>query len=118
MRNQVNVFVFPVLVALATVLSASAQPTFVKTFDLSPIGPGNVSTLRFDINNIDPNNPVSDLAFTDVLPTGMVIASPANAVTDCGGAVLSAPAGGATITLSGGGVGPSGGCFVSVDVTS
>ena len=117
MRNQANLFVFPVLVTLATVWSASAQPTFVKAFTPSTIGSGNVSTLKFDITNADVT-PVSDLAFTDVLPAGMVIATPADAVTDCTSAVLSAPAAGGTITLSGGRVDSTSACFVSVDVTS
>ena len=47
------------------------------------IGPGSTSTLTFTITNDDPDNPVSELAFTDNLPTGVTIADPANASTDC-----------------------------------
>lgn len=62
--------------------------------------------------------PASDLAFTDVLPSGVTIASPANASTSCPNGVVAAPAGGTTIALSGGGVGVDESCQVVVNVTS
>jgi acyl dehydratase len=107
-------------VAVFFIVTAPAQAqgpaSFDKAFIPDTIGSGSVSTLRFDIAN-STSAPVSDLAFTDVLPAGVVIASPANAVTFCGG-TLSAPAGGGTITFSDGVVGAFGSCSISVDVTS
>ncbi|HEX6199145.1 MAG TPA: Ig domain-containing protein, partial [Thermoanaerobaculia bacterium] len=107
--------------------AASAQQPqvfFFKLFDPDTIGPGSVSTLLFEIASSE-DVPVSDLAFTDVLPAGVVIASPPNASTTCGaGAVLDAPAGGSTITLTGGQLPPTPpaeegvSCLVLVDVTS
>ena len=62
--------------------------------------------------------PASDLAFADTLPSGITIATPASAFTDCTNAVLSAPDGGTTITFSGGtlGAGPATSCTASVNV--
>jgi hypothetical protein len=105
------------LVGLATSVQAQAPvPTFNKTFLPGTIGPGSVATLQFDITNPDAQ-PVTDLAFTDVLPAGVVISSVPNALSQCSG-ILSAPAGGTTISLSGGLLGASSACSVFVDVTS
>ncbi|MDO6746277.1 DUF7933 domain-containing protein [Gilvimarinus sp. 1_MG-2023] len=104
--------------ALTFASGAMAQPVFSKTFSPDSIGPGSVSTLTFTITNGSASQ-VSALAFTDVLPTtpGVItIADPAFATNTCGG-TLSAPAGGGTITLSGGGVAGSASCQVKVDVT-
>ena len=112
------VFLCLALLAPAAPLSAGLLPSFSKDFEPKTIGPGSTSTLRFDLGNPDPDNPVSDLAFEDVLPASVVIADPAQAFTDCDGALLSAPAGGSTITFSDGGLGPDTSCSVTVDVAS
>lgn len=92
-------------------------PAFSKVFVPDVIGPGSVSMLRFDIVNNEPVA-VTDLAFTDVLPAGVVIATPANASTDCVDGVVSAPDGGGTIGFSDGRVGALESCIITVDVTS
>ncbi len=89
---------------------------FGKAFAPNPIDAGDSSTLTFTIDN--PNLvPVANIAFSDTLPADLLIATPANASTTCG-ATLTAPAGGSTISLSGGSVASSSSCTVSVDVTS
>ena len=62
--------------------------------------------------------PASDLAFTDTLPTGITIATPSSAFTDCADAILSAPDGGTTMAFSNGrlGAGPGTSCTVTVNV--
>lgn len=91
-------------------------PSFSKTFLPNTIGPGSTSTLRFTISNDGPF-PASDLAFSDTLPAGQVIADPSSASTTCGGgAILSAPDGGMTITLTNGTVAANSSCTVSVNV--
>ena len=92
-------------------------PTFGKAFTPSTIGPGSTATLQFTVDNTESGSGVTDLAFTDVLPAGVVIADPANALSLCGG-TLTAPAGGGTITFTGGTVGPGALCTIVVDVTS
>ncbi|MCP3969888.1 MAG: DUF11 domain-containing protein, partial [Rhodobacteraceae bacterium] len=110
-----------VMALAATLVSAAgavAQPAFSKVFSPDTIGPGGTSTLTFTITN-SAASPVTDLAFTDTLPAGMTIADPANEDTDCSGAasaVLSAPDGGGTISLSAGSVAGTSSCTVTVDV--
>jgi hypothetical protein len=104
---------------LAFALSASAQgnPSFSKGFSPSTIGPGSVSTLTFSIINTDPVNPVTDLAFTDTLPAGVVLATPAVGLSSCGG-TLAAPDGGATVSFNDGVLSAASSCSIVVDVTS
>lgn len=104
------------LISLAFATAANALPTFNKSFTPSTIGPGSISTLQFNISNPDPVG-VRNLAFTDNLPAGMTIASPANLDTSCFG-LITAPEGGTTISYADGGIGPSASCSISVDVTS
>jgi uncharacterized repeat protein (TIGR01451 family) len=105
------------LVCLSLAATANAQLTFTKAFVPNTIGPGSVSTLTFSITNIGASNE-SDLAFTDTLPAGVTIASPAAATNTCLG-TLSAPDGGGTVTFSGGEIAPAPAvCIITVNVTS
>ena len=106
-----------VVLGLLIACAAWAQPTWDKVFSPDTIGPGSVSTLTFSITNGDPA-PVTDLAFSDTLPGGVTIATPASASTDCFEAVLSALDGGSTVSLTDGRVGAGETCTVLVNVTS
>lgn len=106
-----------VLAALPAGAGEFLTPTFSKDFTEKTIGPGSTSRLRFDIDNTEVF-PVEGLEFVDNLPASVTIADPANAATDCGVGLLDAPAGGTTITFTGGELGASSSCFVTVDVTS
>jgi len=110
--------IFCFLLAIATFATpVAAQPTFVKTFLPDTIGPGSVSTLRFQISNLSLTSPATGLAFTDALPAGMTIAAVTNAASSCDGTLL-APAGGTAISLSSGRVGASSSCVITLQVTS
>ncbi|MCG8426099.1 MAG: IPTL-CTERM sorting domain-containing protein [Chromatiales bacterium] len=113
---RLSKIVLPTLLLTASAW-AQAVPTFTKTFVPDTIGPGSVSTLQFDITNNDPG-PVSNLAFTDTLPSNVTIADPANASTTCLNGAITAPDGGSTITFSDGTLGTALSCSVFVDVTS
>jgi len=104
------------LSAAALPLPVWAQPAFSKAFEPATIGPGSTAELILTIDN-DSGAPVTDLAFTDPLPAGVVLATPASPVSDCDG-TLSAPDGGGTVTLAGGSVGAFLICRVRVNVTS
>jgi uncharacterized repeat protein (TIGR01451 family) len=112
----VSIFGIALVLAGSSPASTGTLQTFSKAFDPATIGPGSGSTLRFDIVNLS-TAPETELAFTDVLPAGVVLATPSNPVNGCGG-VLSAPDGGDTITLSDGVVSGSSTCTVAVNVTS
>ena len=98
------------------ILGGPIVPTFSKSFTPNTIGPGSVSTLRFDISN-DSTTPATAMAFVDNMPAGTFIATPANASSNCNG-TLTAPDGGTTITLTDGSVSGSSSCVITVDVTS
>ncbi|MBT8230140.1 MAG: hypothetical protein KJO50_07755, partial [Bacteroidia bacterium] len=89
------------------------QPGFTKIYSPATIGPGSTSTLTFTITN-GAGSGVENLAFTDALPAGQSIASVPNLTNSCDGTVT-APAGGTTITLSGGRVPAFGNCQISVN---
>ncbi len=59
---------------------------------------------------------MTDLAFTDDLPYGIMLAAPAFVSNSCGG-TLTAPDGGDTITLVDGSVGAGLSCQIVVNVT-
>lgn len=102
----------------ATLAQSASLPLFSKNFSPSSIGPDSISTLTFTIDNQGSAAPADDLAFTDTLPAGVTIATPAQAMTDCVGGTLDAPEGGTVITLSGSRVGAGASCQVTVNVTS
>jgi uncharacterized repeat protein (TIGR01451 family) len=113
-----------IVAALLVVATSGARPagadvSFDKAFQPATIGPGSTSRLVFKITNGEPT-PLTDLAFSDVLPAGVTIATPANASMTCG-TTLSAPDGDTTISFAGesrDGVGSFETCTISVDVTS
>ena len=91
---------------------------FSKAFLPSTIGPGSTTELEFTIANLDSGALAEELAFTDVLPAGVMIATPSSAFTDCTDGAVSAPDGGTTISLSGARVGDGETCTVTVNATA
>ncbi|OUS34828.1 hypothetical protein A9Q94_14790, partial [Rhodobacterales bacterium 56_14_T64] len=115
--------VFVLAVIAATGASAqSAQATFSLSYNPTTIGPGAESTATYTIDNSAAATVADSLAFSHTLPVGMTIASPANASTTCisgsGTAVVSAPAGGSTLSLTDGGVSVGDSCSVTLQVSA
>jgi uncharacterized repeat protein (TIGR01451 family) len=133
--------------AASATLSVALPPTISKVFVPDTINAGGQTLLSFTINNpnSDPNVNVTltGIQFTDVLPAGVVVASPNQLSNTCDGIVTATPGSG-TISLSGGDLGPAvglrpqpkapvrarpasparlapssnGSCFISVEVTA
>ena len=103
-------------ITVTAVNSGLSGPTVNKLFAPATIAAGGVSRLTVTLTN--PNaTTITGASVTDNLPSGMVIAGPANAVTTCvGGAVTAAPTG-IVLGLSGATIPASGSCTVSADVT-
>ncbi len=120
LRLMVSIVRYCLMVTALCLMGATAyaQPSFSKSFVLDTIGPGSQSILTFQITNGDPVNPVTDLAFTDNLPAGMTIATPPAIFTNCVNGLVSASAGGSTISFSEGRLSTSTSCVVQVNVTS
>jgi hypothetical protein len=102
-------------VATLAVAAANVAPTLNKSFGPASITVGGSSTLTLILTN--PNATVANLTapLTDTLPSGVAISGSGS--TTCGGTVT-APAGGSTVTLTGGWIPANGSCTVTVDVTA
>ena len=96
----------------------TTAPGFAKAFSPSTISVGSTSTLTFTIDNSSNALAATSLDFTDNLPAGMTVATPANASTTCTGGTVTASGGGNTVSYSGGTVGAGATCTVQADVTS
>jgi len=82
----------------------TTRPGFSKSFAPSSIPRGDRSTLTFVIDNSANPSDLSSLSFTDNLPAGMEIATPANSSNTCGEAganiTFTATPGTSVITLA------------------
>jgi len=97
-------------------LVGSLAPVFSKAFDPSGVAINQPSTLTFTIDNSANAIVAGMLDFTDNLPVGMEVASPANASTTCSGGTITAAVGATSVVYSGGSVNASASCIVVVDV--
>ena len=98
--------------ATLTVVDA---PVFSKAFSPATIDQGEVSTLTFTIDNGANPIDLGPLAFTDNFPDGMIVATPPNATTTCGG-TFAPGASDVSLAFTGGAVAVGASCTVSVDV--
>lgn len=106
--------------ASATItITAVTPPSLSKIFVPSTIFVGQTSQLTITLNNNDADTNLTGATYTDTLPAGLQIANPNGlTVTDCGGgANVTAPANGTTITLTNGTITPALNCLVQVNVT-
>ncbi len=92
------------------------RPTISKSFAPNSIVAGTSATLSLVINNSNPIG-LSGLAFSDVFPGGLSVASVPNVSNSCGGSV-SAAAGATSMALTAGTIAASQTCTVSVAVSS
>lgn len=97
-----------------------APPGLALAFSPHEVAAGSVSTLTLTLGNqAQPGTATTAAPVVDTLPDGLVIASPANASTNCVDGSVSAAAGGSTITLAAGArIAGNAICTVSVDVVA
>ncbi len=95
-------------------IKVEAPPSIAKVFNPSNIALNATTSLTFTITNPAANvDPLTGVAFTDTLPTGLTVAS--SSATVCGGTLTTnAPTG---IALSGATIAPGSQCQFSVTVT-
>ncbi len=103
-------------ITVSAVNSGLNGPSVAKTFTPSTMGAGAKSVLTVTLTNANAAA-ITGATVTDNLPSGMVIANPANASTSCLAGAVSATPAGTTLTLTGATVPASGSCTFSVDVT-
>ena len=103
-------------IMVSAVNSGLTGPGVAKAFSPASIGAGGGSRLTVTLSNANATV-ITGVAVTDNLPSGMIIASPANAATTCTGGSAAATAGGTTLTLSGASIPAGGSCTFSADIT-
>lgn len=100
-----------------TPVTPPSSVTLGKAFSPASITTGGFSTLTITLGNTGLLPAILTAPLVDTLPTGVVVASPANAATTCSGSVAATP-GGSTVTLNGGIIPANGSCTVTVRVTA
>jgi uncharacterized repeat protein (TIGR01451 family) len=105
----------------ATVTTVTTQvlaPTLTKTFGASIIGVGSSTTLTFTLTNPAGNSTsLTNLSFTDTLPSGLLVSTPNGLVGSCGGGTITAVAASNSISLSGATLAAGASCNFGVNIT-
>jgi len=94
-----------------------SQPIFNTSFSPDQIGPGSISTISYTINNPSSVS-VEDLDFTNILPVGLLVASPPIITNSCSGGIVTAVAGTSVISFTDGFLSSGSNCIITVNVTS
>ena len=101
--------------AASATLTVINPPAMTKSFSPNPIAPGGASTVTLGLSNSNTNTTLNAVQFTDTLPTGMTVASPANLNSTCSGTATQS---GGAVSLTGATMAPGANCAVMVSVTS
>ncbi|HEY2499791.1 MAG TPA: hypothetical protein VGK24_22240 [Candidatus Angelobacter sp.] len=96
-------------------LSVASAPTITKSFGAATILLNGATSLTFNINNPNTTIALTGIAFSDVLPAGLQVATP-NALTSTCGGVATAAAGSSTISLTGGTLAANASCSIGLNV--
>jgi uncharacterized repeat protein (TIGR01451 family) len=96
-------------------LDAGDPTPFTTGSDTKAPGAAAVMTIRIENPNAAA---LTQVAFTDTLPTNLVVATTPNASTTCASGVVTASASGTSVRLSGATVPANGNCTVTVNVLS
>ncbi|MEC8195061.1 MAG: hypothetical protein VX228_01785, partial [Pseudomonadota bacterium] len=98
-------------------VNAAPQPPFAQAFAPDSMQEGQTSTLTYTIDNSGAFVEANTMAFTNNLPSGLVVASTPNITNTCNG-TPTAVASSSVVSLAGGTVAAGATCTLSVDVTS
>jgi LPXTG-site transpeptidase (sortase) family protein len=101
--------------ASSDIVAVLVPPSIAKSFLDNPIAAGGTSTLRFTVTSPNLTTALTEVAFSDTLPTGMTLAADAT-TSQCDGTVTGV-SGSGTVSLSGGSVAANSSCTVDVTVT-
>lgn len=99
------------------VAASLAPPAIAKAFSPASVGISDQATLTFTLTNPNTGVALSGVAFSDTYPAGLLNATPAGAVSTCGG-TLTAGDGANSVSLTGAAIAAGGSCLVTVNVSS
>lgn len=94
-------------------LTVIAPPRLTKSFTPASVSTGGTSTLAFAVVNPNPLTPLTAVAFSDVLPSGLAVTNASGPA--CGG-TYTVTAGTRTIALTGGALAANASCTFGVPV--
>jgi len=98
-------------------ITVVAPPGLTKAFGAASVPLNGSTTLSFTVSNPNATVSLSGVAFTDTLPSGLVVSTPNGLTGSCGGGTITATAASSTVSLSGAALGPAGSCTFTVNVT-
>jgi uncharacterized repeat protein (TIGR01451 family) len=99
-------------------LAVEAPPGIAKSFGATGIALGGSTSLAFTVTNPGANTAaLTGVAFTDILPPGLVISTPNGLIGTCGGGTITAAVGSGSASLAGGSIPINSACTFSVNVT-
>lgn len=100
-------------------LAVIAPPTLTLTFGAASVALNGTTTLSFAISNPAPNSTaLAGVGFSDTFPAGLIVAMPNGLTGTCGGGVITAAAGSASVSLSDATIPAGSSCTFSVNVTA
>jgi hypothetical protein len=108
-------------VAVLTVgftVASALPPGIGAEFGATSLGLGGTTSLSFSVSNPNPGTSLTNVGFTDTLPSGLVVATPNGLSGNCGGGTIAAIAGTGAVSLSGATLGAGAECVFSVNVTA
>jgi uncharacterized repeat protein (TIGR01451 family) len=97
------------------ILTVASPPTITKAFGVATIPLNGTTSLTFNVSNPNAAVALTGIAFTDNLPAGLVVATPNNLNSTCGG-TATAVSGAGSASLSGGTLAANASCTVSLNV--
>jgi len=92
-------------------------PSITKGFGALAIPVGGSTSLSFTIANPNAVVTLTGVNFTDVLPSGLGVASPNGVTGSCGGGAITATPGSTTVSLAGASIAAGATCTFAVNVT-
>lgn len=96
-------------------LTVGVAPSITLSFSAATAAVGQSVNLTFTLSNSNTTVSALGVGFNDSLPSGLVVATPANATNNCGGNLTATPGAG-LIQLSGAGLAANANCTVVVSV--
>jgi uncharacterized repeat protein (TIGR01451 family) len=98
-------------------LTVVGPPTISKAFGAPSVPLNGSTSLSFTLTNPNATVALTGVAFTDSLPSGLLVATPNGLTGSCGGGTITATEGSGTITLSGAVLAGGASCTFAVNVT-